>query len=93
MHQVAIVGPTKSMDTLTNYLNIFIFFSVYFNIAQEHMCNAKDIDVSVMSLWTVYHIDSENCCVVCWKLSYSIFLSSLESHLLLENKEAIQTAE
>lgn len=64
MHQVATVRPTKSVDALTYYLNIFLFFSVYFSVSQDFMCNYEVIDVSVMSLWHVptfpiYHIASE----------------------------------
>jgi len=62
------------------------------------MCNSEGIDVTIMSLWhvptsSIYYVAGEYCGIVCGKLRYFIFLSSLESPLLLENKEAIQTAE
>lgn len=61
------------------------------------MCDSEGIDTSVMSSWHVstlliYYIESAYCWSVCGKLSYSVIFSSLESPLLLENKEAIQTA-
>lgn len=66
MHQVAIIVPMKSVGTLTNYLNIFLFFSVYFSVPQERMCNSERIDVSIMTLWHVptspiCHVASEYC--------------------------------